>query len=141
VFGPKLGAAHASNALQHIARAAGVLSALATPSGPAPDAWKEGQAAEEWAWLVAKGKGTIGVEGGAVMATAVTTAALKATLRRSRPDTGERAEATISFHAGHASHTAVWTMLASRNVATLPGAEASRTALQAGLTLLTVSTA
>jgi membrane-associated phospholipid phosphatase len=32
-------------------------------------------------------------------------------------------------------------MLASRNVATLPGTEASRTALQAGLTLLTVSTA
>lgn len=108
VFRSQAGAAHASDALQHTARAAGVLSALATPSGKAPAAWKEGQAAEEWEWLAAKSKGIIGVEGGAVMATAVTTAALKATLRRSRPDIAERAEATTSFPSGHASHTAVW---------------------------------
>jgi membrane-associated phospholipid phosphatase len=141
VFRSQEGAAQASDYLQNAARAAGVLTALATPSGPAPEAWKEGKAAEEWEWLVAKGKGMVGVEGGAVLGTFLTTYALKETIHRSRPDTSDPSEATKSFPSGHASHTAVWAMLASRNVATLPWPEESRTALQAGLTVLTLGAA
>jgi hypothetical protein len=141
VFRSQAGAAHASDALQNVARAAGVLTALATPSGQAPAAWKEGKAAEEWKWLEAKGKGMLGVEGGAVLGTFLMTYALKETTHRSRPDTSDRSEATKSFPSGHTSHTAVLTMLASRNVATLPWPEASRTALQASLIGLTIGTA
>jgi len=66
---------------------------------------------------------------------------LKETIHRPRPDTSDRSEATKSFPSGHTSHTAVFTTLASRNVATLPWPEASRTALQAGLIGLTIGTA
>ena len=66
---------------------------------------------------------------------------LKETIHRPRPDTSDRSEATKSFPSGHTSHTAVFTTLASRNVATLPWPEASRTAPQAGLIGLTIGTA
>jgi hypothetical protein len=61
VFRSQTGAAQASDTLQNVARAAGVITALATPSGQAPAAWKEGKAAEEWAWLEAKSQGMLRV--------------------------------------------------------------------------------
>jgi PAP2 superfamily protein len=141
VFGSQAGAAHASDTLQNVARAAGVITALATPSGQAPAAWQEGKAAAEWEWLEAKSKGMLGVESGAVLGAFLTTYVLKETIHRPRPDTSDRSDATKSFPSGHASHTAVLTMLASCNVATLPWPEASRMALQAGLIGLTIGTA
>ena len=67
VFGSQKRAAQVSDYLQDTARAAGVISALATPSGKAPEEWQEGKEAQKWEWLEAKGKGMLGVDGGAIL--------------------------------------------------------------------------
>ena len=137
VFGSQKRAAQVSDYLQDTARAAGVISALATPSGKAPEEWQEGKEAQKWEWLEAKGKGMLGVDGGAVLLTFLTNKFLKVTTHRIRPDKSDGE----SFPSGHASHTAVFATLASRNVAYLPWPEASQTALKVSLTALTVGTA
>ncbi len=150
VFGSQKRAEQISDYLVYTAGVAASLTALATPSGAMPAAWKEGQAAEEWEWLAAKGKAMLGVDGGAVLLTHATNSwFLKNITHRPRPYTSDPAEAAMhdpaeankSFPSGHTSTTAVLTTLASRNVEYFPWPKEGRTALQYGLIGLTLSTA
>ena len=125
VFGSQKRAAQASDYLQDAARAAYAITVLATPSGR-----QFGEVA------VAKGKG-LAVGGAAIVSTFVVTQGLKEAVHRTRPD----ASANLSFPSGHASHTAVLEMLASRNLTSLSLPEEGRIALRIGLTTLTVGTA
>lgn len=126
VFGSQKRAAQASDYLQDATRAAYVITVLATPSGKQLD----------WEWAKAKGEGlAIGVA--AIGSTFGMTEALKHGIHRTRPDASD----SLSFPSGHTSHTAVFAMLASRNLESLSLPEEGRIALRIGLTTLTAGTA
>jgi hypothetical protein len=125
VFGSQKGAARASDVLQDATRLAYGITVLATPSGKQFEAWAK-----------AKGEG-LAVGAVAIGLTAGVTEALKVGVHRTRPDAAD----SLSFPSGHASHTAVLDMLASRNLESLSLPEGGHIAFRIGLTTLTVGTA
>jgi membrane-associated phospholipid phosphatase len=140
LFGSQRGADRASDALQNAARLLGIVTAVATPSGSANDVRRDNWL-ESRDWLVAKGKGMVGVEGGSILVTHAVTFGMKDVVRRPRPDQSDAKEAPRSFPSGHASHTSVVTTLALRNVDYLPWPAPARNAMRGALLATQVATA
>jgi membrane-associated phospholipid phosphatase len=124
IFQSQNNANTASEALQATAAAAGVITALATPSGE-----------QSGDWVLAKTKG-LSVEIAAVALTFGTTDLLKYTTNRTRPDHSGH----DSFPSGHASTTAACNTLATRNLQYLEMPDGARTGLRAGVLALTLTT-
>jgi len=120
IFGSQNGAEDASNYLSDILYVEGVATALATPSGDAPEAW-----------AISKLKGGA-VELGALAATGGLTDLLKETRGRERPDHSDER----SFPSGHSSRAFSLATLANRNLESLDALEGVRPALEIGNAML-----
>ena len=125
VFGSQSGADHASDYLLEASMAAYAASGLAVPSGD-----QHG----EWALNKAKA-GAVGIA--AFLAAESLITPIKNISDRTRPDGSD----TESFPSGHATDSALFTTLASRNLEYLPLSPYQRTLSRAGLAGLTVGTA
>jgi membrane-associated phospholipid phosphatase len=102
VFGSRKAAQIYSDAMEAALIAEAIGTALAAPSGPIDDEW----------WI-AKLKGGLGVEGGALGVTAGLTYLLKEGVGRARPD----GSADDSFPSGHAANSSAAAVLSSSNLA------------------------
>lgn len=100
-------------------------SILATPSGNDPGCW-----------LASKAKGYM-VQGGAAALTNEMVFGLKDQTRRKRPQGGHN----NSFPSGHATNTALFTTLTSKNVSTMPLSQTTKTMADVCLTILLAATA
>ncbi len=125
VFGSQQQASDWSDRLLLATEVSYLATVLATPSGDSSGDW-----------IRAKSKG-FGVELAAMAATSISTDVFKAAVGRERPN-GENNE---SFPSGHASHSAVVTQLAERNLRSVELPEGTRLALDIGLDALTAGTA
>jgi len=107
VYGSNENADDASDKLRNVARGVYLTSVIATPSGPDP---------VDWAFAKAKG---FAVEAASVQITRNVTGFLKGSTNRTRPNEANN----HSFPSHHASETAVYSILASRNIKAmaLPG--------------------
>ena len=124
VFGSQQSAARWSDDLDTASQLAYLTTVVATPGG---------ESAGDWFRAKAKG---LGVGLGAIAATAAATGALKAVAGRERPN----GQSNESFPSGHASHSAVLTELAARNLRSIDLNDNTRRLLDFGLDALTVST-
>lgn len=124
VFGSRRSAEQWSDDLRSASSVAHYATILATSSGEQP--------AE---WMLNKVKGTL-VGVAAVSATGQITNRMKRGFDRERPN-GLAGE---SFPSGHTSSSAVHTRLASRNLQSIDMSDGTRTALDAGLHVLTIGT-
>ncbi len=120
VFGTESIAADASTNLKRVLKVEAYATAVATPSGDAPEQW-----------LLAKTKG-IGVELAAVYATERSTVWLKRETDRLRPDGSD----TASMPSGHASTASSFMTLANRNLGHIDALEEVRPPLVVGNTFL-----
>jgi membrane-associated phospholipid phosphatase len=125
LFGSQSGARNASDYLLGASMAAYAATGLAVPSGEHPG---------EWVLNKTKG-GVVGIA--AFSATEGLTSLHKDASGRKRPDNSD----TDSFPSGHASGSAVFTTLASRNLEYLPLSPFQRTVARGGLAALTAGTA
>jgi membrane-associated phospholipid phosphatase len=125
VFGSQRNALKWSDDLRSVSTWSYVASVAATPGADEPGEW-----------IKAKTQG-LAVGLAAVGATNVTTAILKRTTDRTRPNGAD----TESFPSGHASHSSVTTSLARYNLSTMEMNEVTRRTLGIGLDLVTVGTA
>ncbi len=124
VFGSQERADRASYELRGAAGAIWVTSAVAAPSGDDPEGWSS-----------AKAKG-LGAQTGAGFLTRETVGFLKDSTNRTRPNGGG-----WSFPSAHATETAFYATLASRNIETLQWSSTATTASQVGLGALSGLTA
>ncbi len=125
VFGSPRNADDWSDGLRAAAILAWHVSVLATPSGEDPASWLENKAR---GYLV-------GI--GAVAATGLVTQQLKTSVERRRPDETD----DESFPSGHASATAAFARLTSRNLRSIGTGDRTRQALDLGLDVVTFATA
>lgn len=125
VFGSQRAAQDWSDRLRTASSVAYFTTVLLTPG---PD--------EAGPWIRDKAQG-LAVGLGAIATTGLATGVLKRGIGRERPN-GENDE---SFPSGHTSHSAVLTGLARDNLGYADASPVTRTALNAGLDLLTVGTA
>lgn len=125
IFGSQDNAADASDFFRDAALADYLITTLATPSGPHPG---------EWALNKLKG---LAVGYVALHSTRNTTFFLKDATDRMRPDESR----ATSFPSNHTSKAAVYSMLASRNIKSLPISDGFKTALKIGTFSLDVGTA
>ncbi len=125
VFGSVENAKYQSDSLRDAAFTNYLITALATPSGQQPGEW-----------LVAKAKG-ISVGWVALHSTRNTTFFFKAQTGRTRPDQS----GDDSFPSNHAGKTAVMSMLASKNIDSLPISDIYKTSLKIGTFSLDAGTA
>lgn len=125
VFGSNENADKQSDFLRNAAFADYLITALATPSGQQPGEW-----------AVAKSKG-ISVGYVALHSTRNTVFFIKDQIHRTRPNQTH----DDSFPSNHASKTAVMSMLASKNIDSLPISDVYKTSLKIGTFSLDAGTA
>lgn len=125
VFGSPQNAGDWSDGLRVASILAYHASVLATPSGDEPASWLENKA-----------KGYL-VGMTAVAATGLATRQLKTSVDRQRPNETD----DDSFPSGHASTTAVFTQLTSRNLRSIETRDRARHMLDLGLHGVTIATA
>jgi membrane-associated phospholipid phosphatase len=125
VFGSQSNAAQKSDDLKLVSSALWLGSGLATPGGDDPETW-----------VMNKARG-LGVQAGAVIVLGETVGVLKDTTQRMRPN----GQGTSSFPSDHASRTALYTTMTSKNIATLGWSDDALSATRFGLGTLTAATA
>lgn len=125
VFGSQRDADQMSDNLKRASSALWLASGLATPSGN-----------EEGEWFLNKARG-LGVQTGAGMLLRSTVGMLKDTTGRMRPN----GQGKSSFPSDHASKTALYTTMATKNVETLGWTDNAVSITRFGLGALTAATA
>jgi membrane-associated phospholipid phosphatase len=125
VFGSQSNASRKSDDLKLISSALWLSSGLATPSGD-----------DSQTWVMNKARG-LGVQTGALIVLGETVGVLKDTTQRMRPN----GQGTSSFPSDHASRSALYTTMASKNIATLGWSDDTLSAARFGLGTLTAATA
>jgi len=125
IFGSDENAQDASDVLRNVLLAESFVTALSTPSGNDP---------KKWAYAKSKG---LGVELAALGTTLGTTALLKATTGRERPDESDN----NSFPSGHSSASFSAATLANRNLDSIRLPKKVKRPLQVGNLILATSVA
>lgn len=125
VYGSNENADEASDKLRNVARGVYLTSVIVTPSGP-----------DSVDWAFAKAKG-FAVEAASVQITRNVTGFLKGSTKRTRPNEANN----HSFPSHHASETAAYSMLASRNIKAMELPGILKSSLQIGTLALDAGTA